>query len=314
METIRIATLNINGMTSPTKIAMMENFLHTSEIDILLVQEVTKQVLHNLQGYQTLYNIGTNCRGTAIIAKQGITFENITRIPSGHAIAAKFNDYWLINIYAPSRMACRQEREAFYTCELSHILSQPANNILMAGDFNCTLEKGNATGTLNQSRGLTEIIRGMELRDVWNRTPESPGYTHYSINGASRLDRIYVTKELYQKKQGLETKIAAFTDHLAICLHLKQDKPIPQMGRGYWKLDSTLFDTTTITQKLTTLWGHLQQQKRCFPNKTMWWDRYVKRRLTRFMQREQAERYKEYRDTENFYYSCIYELLQSEHT
>jgi len=161
METIRIATLNINGMTSPTKIAMMENFLHTWEIDILLVQEVTKQVLHNLRGYQTLYNIGTNCRGTAIIAKEGITFENITRIPSGRAIAARFNDCWLINIYAPSGTAGRQDREALFTCELSHVLTQPANNILMAGDFKCTLEKGDATGTLNQSRALTSIIRGM---------------------------------------------------------------------------------------------------------------------------------------------------------
>ena len=140
---------------------MMENFLHTWEIDILLVQEVTKQVLHNLRGYQTLYNIGTNCRGTAIIAKEGITFENITRIPSGRAIAARFNDCWLINIYAPSGTAGRQDREALFTCELSHVLTQPANNILMAGDFKCTLEKGDATGTLNQSRALTSIIRGM---------------------------------------------------------------------------------------------------------------------------------------------------------
>jgi exonuclease III len=262
METIKIATLNLNGMTSPTKIAMMENFLNTWEIGVLLVQAVTKHVLHNLRGYQTLYNTGTNCRGTAIIAKQGITFENITRIPSGRAIAARFNDCWLINIYAPSGTARRQEREAFYTCKLAHVRTQPANNILMAGDFNCTLEKGDATGTLNQSRGPTEIIRGMELRDVWNRTPESPGYTHYSINGASLLDRIYVTKELYQRKQGLETKIAVFTDHLAVCLYLKQDKPILRMGRGYWKLDSTLFDNSTITQKLTTLWGQLQQQIR----------------------------------------------------
>jgi hypothetical protein len=67
----------------------------------------------------------------------------------------------------------------------------------MPGDFNCTLEKGDATGKLNQSRGLTEIIRGMGLRDQWNRTRESLGYTHYSINGSSGLVRIYATKELY---------------------------------------------------------------------------------------------------------------------
>ena len=262
METIRIATLNINGMTSPTKIAMIENFLHTWDIDILLIQEITQQVIHNLRGYQTWYNIGTNCRGTAIIAKEGITLENITRIPSGRAIAARYNDCWLINIYAPSGTACRQDREAFFTGELTTILTHPANNILMAGDFNCTLEKGDATGTLNHSRALTEIIRGMELRDAWNRTPENPGYTHYSQHGASRLDRIYVTKDLYLKKQGMETIIAAFTDHLAVCIHLRQDKPIIRRGRGYWKLDGTLLENSDINHKLKTLRGQAQKQKK----------------------------------------------------
>ena len=175
---------------------MLENFLCTWEIDILLVQEVTKQVLHNLRGYSTLYNIGTNGRGTAIIAMEGVTLENITRIPSGHANAARFNDCWIINVYFPSGTARKQDRETFHSCEFSHVLTQASSNVLMAGDFNCTLEQGNSTGALNQCRALTGLIRGMELRDAWNRTAEKPGYTHFSTNGPSWLDRVYVTKHL----------------------------------------------------------------------------------------------------------------------
>jgi exonuclease III len=93
---------------------MLENFLHASDIDILLVQEVTKHVLHYLRSYSTIYNIGAYGRGTAIIAKEGITLENQTRLPSGRAIAAKFKECWLINVYAPSGTARRQERETLH--------------------------------------------------------------------------------------------------------------------------------------------------------------------------------------------------------
>jgi len=180
----------------------------------------------------------------------------------------------------------------------------------MAGDFNCTLEKGDSTGALNHCRALTELLRGIELRDARNRSAERPGYTHYSVKGALHLDHIYVTKYLSRRKQGIETIVAAFKDHFAVNLHFMLDVPIL---RGYWKLDGTLLEDSTITEQLTTLLGQLQQQKRCFPNAPMWWDRYCKRRLTRFMQRAQAERHREHRAMES-YFSCIYDLLQGDTT
>jgi len=36
----KIATLNINGMATPPRIAMLEDFLQKQEIDIFLLQEV----------------------------------------------------------------------------------------------------------------------------------------------------------------------------------------------------------------------------------------------------------------------------------
>jgi len=53
MASIKIATLNINAMTSPTRIAMLDALLWRQEIDILLVQEFTYHVLNDFQGYTT---------------------------------------------------------------------------------------------------------------------------------------------------------------------------------------------------------------------------------------------------------------------
>ena len=201
MSSIHIATLNINGMTSQTKIVMLETFVRAWDIDILLVQEVTQHVLHDIRGYTTRYNIGANGRGTAIIAKEGIVLENVTCIPPGRAIAARFNKCWIVNVYAPSGTARRHEREMFYNSELPQLLIDTSRQILMAGDFNSTLQQRDTTGALNYSRALSDL-KGMELKHARNSTEERPGYTHYAPNGASRLYRIYLTKELYAQNGG----------------------------------------------------------------------------------------------------------------
>jgi exonuclease III len=95
-------TLNINDMTPLTIITMPREFLRTWEIAILLFQEVTQHVLHDHKGYTTHYNIQTSRRGTAIVARDGINLTNVTRLPSGRAIAVGFRELWLIKVYAPS--------------------------------------------------------------------------------------------------------------------------------------------------------------------------------------------------------------------
>ena len=109
METIKIATLNIKGITSRARVDMLENFLHVHDIDILFAQEVTSPETTNIGGYETHHNMG----GTAILAKDGITLTNVTKLPSGRAIAAEYRGTLLINIYAPSGTANRHELSTF---------------------------------------------------------------------------------------------------------------------------------------------------------------------------------------------------------
>jgi exonuclease III len=63
--------------------------------------------------YTAHMNIGTDGRGTAILAKDGLILTNIQRIPSGRGIAATLNGIRIVNIYAPSRSEKRSEKEAF---------------------------------------------------------------------------------------------------------------------------------------------------------------------------------------------------------
>ena len=66
-------------------------------------------------------------------------------------------------------------------------------------------------GQLNYSRDHDGTVRGVNLTDVWEETPPRKIYTHYTPTGASRLDRIYITKNLNVRKKGVTTVTVAFT-------------------------------------------------------------------------------------------------------
>jgi len=55
----KVSTLNINGLGSQVRVAMLKDFLHRHLIDILFLQEVTQPVLDNHRGYTAYTIIGT---------------------------------------------------------------------------------------------------------------------------------------------------------------------------------------------------------------------------------------------------------------
>jgi len=102
----------------------------------------------------------------------------------------------------------------------------------MSGDFDCVLERKDATGNFNYNRTLDGLVRGNALQDAWQGGADRPGYTHYSVGSAARLDRIYISSDLLRRKQEMETLAAAFTDHMAVCLRMTVEEPIMRRGPG----------------------------------------------------------------------------------
>ena len=98
----KIATININGISSANRILLLGEFLFQNDIDIALLQEVTTTNLTSIRNYTVFDNIGTDGRGTAILAKPGINLTDVKRLPSGRGIAASFFGTKIVNIYAPS--------------------------------------------------------------------------------------------------------------------------------------------------------------------------------------------------------------------
>ena len=114
----KIETLNINGMTTPPRIAMLEDVLQKQEVDIIFLREVTRPVFEDIRGFTAYTNIRTTGRGTAILTRDHIQLTNIVCLPTGWGMAAHFENITTSNIYASSGAEKRRDRENFFSNEL----------------------------------------------------------------------------------------------------------------------------------------------------------------------------------------------------
>jgi exonuclease III len=237
--TYKIATINISGIASQVSLTMLEEYLRQQDIDIALLQEVTNTKLTTFRRYNTHINVGTENRGTAIIAKEGLILTNTTRLPSGRGMTARFESIQIINIYATS--GAEKRRESFYNSEVPTLLPRTPMEIILAGDFNCILNKADSTGQGNFSKKLEKLVRGLSLRDVYDTPTPQTNYTHFTPTGASRIDRIYITEQLRKNNSGVETMPAAFTDHMAVTIRLSIESQGTRHGNSYWKMNTLYY-------------------------------------------------------------------------
>jgi exonuclease III len=105
MHITKFTSININAITAPTSVRMLLDFITTHYFDLVMLQEVTEPDLIDASRYKVHYNIETEMRGTAMMAKHEYQLTNLTRLPTGRAMAATYNAIRIINIYAPSGTA-----------------------------------------------------------------------------------------------------------------------------------------------------------------------------------------------------------------
>jgi hypothetical protein len=55
-----------------------------------------------------------------------------------------------------------------------------------------------------------------------------------------------------------------------------------------------------------------KKHKRYYPDVLQWWERCVKKRIGHFFRRITAERNADFRKSEHYYYTCIYDVMRSD--
>ena len=104
--------------------------------------------------------------------------------------------------------------------------------------------------------------------------------------------------------------MAAFTDHLAVCLHITLDSPLLRRGRGRWKMNARLLEEESFLNLIQQEWTKWTKQREKYPESVTWWENYVIKKIRYIFMMEGKERARDDKMMENFYYSCIYDFLQ----
>jgi len=114
MIDLRVASINISGIRSIERRRLLLQFCLEGNLDLVALQEVTFHECSVLGGhYNVLSNVGPRRRGTAVLIRKGIHFSRELLDPDGRLISIDVGSFTFINIYAPSGLIAREERNIF---------------------------------------------------------------------------------------------------------------------------------------------------------------------------------------------------------
>jgi hypothetical protein len=126
----------------------------------------------------------------------------------------------------------------------------------------------------------------------------------------SRIDRIYISDTIQHRKQGAGTVAAAFIDHFAVIVHMVLEGTSMLRRVRLWRMNITVLEESSFREIIKGQCGKWQRYIQYYPNKVIWWDKYVKWKIQRTFQRECAERNGDRRALENCYYIMIYRVIR----
>ena len=271
MAELCIVTLNVRGMRG--KLPNIENIIKTHTPDFLLLQETN---IHDNYSAKTLtdklglgtgvFSLGGHCRGTAILktSNRWDMTPSKTDSPIGRFSSAiitnKTETYRLVNIYGPAQ---RGNKQTFYK-DLDDTLSTFKENIILAGDFNVTLENRDIKGhTVDENNligraELQSLVNTHNLKDSYREIDNENTdmtYTNKHINRSSRIDRIYVNKEQTVSQCIHLDKTLTFTDHKAVMTIINgQDKPHTnkhtRKTSPHWLFNNSLLEHTDFIDSI----------------------------------------------------------------
>jgi exonuclease III len=157
-QTLRIATLNVSGLPYPPHLPLrmraIANFFETSNVDVLLLQEVhTYKILRFLKNNMPSFTHGTYVRtvfgpkgGLVIFSRlpvDGVRFTGVTKGTKKGMLITRINGVTVVNVHLSAnkdgdwsphnRYHAKQSRQLN---DVARQMSQLGGKLVLAGDFN----------------------------------------------------------------------------------------------------------------------------------------------------------------------------------
>lgn len=307
------ASVNINALRQPCKLYMLRAWILKNDVDILCLQEVAFIDFSFLPEYQAIVNVNDKRRGTAILVKHHIEVTNVRMLDSTRGISLMVRDLLIINIYAPSGSRARAERQQFYAVDIVQLFTHTRTYTVFTGDFNAVTDPSETTAPYYPCPALKTLLDGLSLKDAWNKNSCSAPYTYYHARGASRLDRMYLSGNLSNALQMIDTVPTEFTNHMALVSKLRLHSITTPVGPRRWRIYAPILLDEELRQEFRTVWSRITSHKNKYKDTLEWWLRYGKIQAIKCVKWYSAAKNRFINDSIEFYYRVMRNFMDLYH-
>ena len=256
-----IATLNVRGVSTADKFALVLSYLREARVDLCcltethLTEQLSRQYERRWPRIQLITNspmIDTAGLTFLVLNAQRIKFHGeFVRDANGYYLGANFgldndpdphNRVRILGVYAPQR----DDHEEFYN-EIAEATRTYRVKMIL-GDFNTVESPTDRNPSRRDERLAVQALQACmgqhDLIDGWRATHPARRMYTFSVRkesgySSSRIDRIYLRDRMYRKSDRWDIQSTpGWTDHKLVkvnyCHRVKVDR-----GRGLWRLNTT---------------------------------------------------------------------------
>ncbi|KAM4028677.1 uncharacterized protein ACNLHF_023987, partial [Anomaloglossus baeobatrachus] len=287
---LTLASINVASIKSNTARFAAFDFFSRVEADIFFLQETRLSNTAEVFKAKREWRLGPSYwslaaepySGVAVLFTAPVECRRVIELEMGRClildVLLKGQELRLINIYGPQS---KWDRKCLFMRIKPYLFT--SRQVVFGGDFNTVTrprDRGGARGKLTyDSVALNSIASEARLVDVHIRhTPGHEGFTYHRGNCRSRIDRFYLKEEAVSS--AVSVVEVEFSDHCLILFSLNVTET-PRMGRGFWRLNSSLLEEAEIRQSFEDF---LQSQVPLLDlcsSKSEWWEMF-KERVARF--------------------------------
>uniref|UniRef100_A0A803J240 Reverse transcriptase domain-containing protein n=1 Tax=Xenopus tropicalis TaxID=8364 RepID=A0A803J240_XENTR len=282
MTSLKIASLNVRSLKSPSRRAALFSFLETLDFDVCLLQECA---IENSMDYNHLkkdWNLGLSVwSGSNEVKSDGVGFlfrgphvtvQHVTEIMPGRVVLLhmfyKGLFIRILNVYASPD---KQERAELL--ELLPLFCVGTSPLLVGGDFNCVFtgehrHGGDPNRKDRTSCMLKNFIEDLNLKDAF-KLLSNLGFTWSSGRVQSRIDFIFLSEAFNPIKCDLLTNI--FSDHQVLWAHFEISGE-KRVNTGLWRLNVQLLDDPLTGDRFRRTYQSWQNERNPSDSMLLWWE------------------------------------------
>lgn len=310
----KVASININAISSALKKGLLKDFVWNNDIDLVFLQEVAFENFGFISSHVCLVNISDDNKGTAVLIRRCIDFENVLMNPNGRILSVVVGKVNFVNVYAHSGSQYKNQRDVLFSHDIIPHLSSIYPNVIL-GDFNCILLNQDSNGSVkNKCKGLGDLTSNLNLFDIGRSVNGKTIYTFYRGESMSRIDRVYGPEVFLENVLSFDTIATAFSDHYALLLKFKIDSKfdVTSTGKGFWKINPSILLDEDIQREFIKEIENTKQRFAYCSDFYYWWENHFKPKVKSFYKSKSYERNNLITSSKSFLYGCLREISEKQ--